>query len=141
MKSITYHICEICHSRNTDIQVARECEARGRGPEYPRGMIYGNHSRGSFYKDITFAVASNHIDGHSNDGASWACRDNCAGDSNAIHDVCGGHTLSPDKHDRPDKTHPTFARMVRLLEIFGFKVSEITVWDGTKPVPLKEFVS
>jgi len=141
MKTITYYICEICGTRYNNEEIAVMCEAKGNPKHFPRGMIFGNHSRGAFYKDITFAVAYNHNDGHQNAGALWACRNNSAGDSLAISDVCGGHSIEPDTRDVPDKNHPTFARMLKLLRSFGFAKSEITVWNGIKPITLKEFQS
>ncbi len=141
MKIITFYICETCGLRYKDRDAAIMCEAKGKAPVYPIGMIYGDHSPGAFYRDITFAVAGNQPSGHANEGASWACRNNHAGDSIDKQDLCGGTSLRPLPQDAPKATHPTFARMVKLLKSFGFTEDVITVWDGFKPVSLKEYVS
>ena len=141
MKKIIEYECEICRYRSTDKKSVEKCEARGLGKQYPIGCIYGDHSEGAFYENITLAVAQNKIKkgcmGHSNTGNSWACRDNGYGDSLG-RERCGSGTLYLNKHDgRLDFNHPTFKRMVDYLKS---KNIPITVWDGSKPVPYKKWM-
>jgi len=137
MKTRTIYTCEICGWDHHTEESARQCESRGRPVAYPIGLIHGSAT--GFYKGITFAVAINRCDeGHSNEGALWACRDNGAGDSRNIKDICGGQSIRIGSHDVPNPNAASFKRMVALLRNFG--IESITCWDGTKPVPLSEFL-
>lgn len=53
--------CEICGLTYEKREDAERCEARGRAKLYPVGMLYS-----AGYKNIVFAVAENHPEGHSN---------------------------------------------------------------------------
>lgn len=59
MKKIVFYECEVCRQRYEDKKWAEKCEAKGNAKEYPIGCIYGNHEKGAFYENITFAVATN----------------------------------------------------------------------------------
>jgi hypothetical protein len=120
-----------------NLKSAMNCAARGRAPEYPIGCIYGNHTEGAMYKDITFAVAENRIDGHANFGISWACRDNGAGDSLG-ESKCSGPSLRLTKNwSQIDPTAPHFLRMMKYLRA---NLIEITLWDGEKAVSWLNFI-
>jgi len=134
-KKIVYWECNICRQRYDKESGAINCEKKGVADKYPIGMICGSPHR--FYKDITFATAGNHIQfGHYNTVSLWACRDNGVGDS--LDHQCGGGSYGLPCYNKPDKNHPTFKRMVKALKEKGIK--DITVWDGKKPVSLKEFL-
>jgi len=134
IKVIRYE-CAICGQRYSEESDAKECEDRGTGEEYPIGCIHASHVKGDIYENITFAVAINEIKGHANWGSDWACRDNGAGDSLG-EQKCGCGTLKL-YHDKIDPEHPTFKRMVKWLRK---QKIDITVWDGKKPVKLKEWL-
>lgn len=137
MKKIVFYECEVCRQRYEDKKWAEKCEAKGNAKEYPIGCIYGNHEKGAFYENITFAVATNKTWRHMNEGASWACRDNGAGDSLG-ESMCSGNSLSLREHDsKLDRNHPTFKRMVKWLQENNIPV---TVWDGMKAVPYKKWM-
>jgi hypothetical protein len=116
---------------------AISCEDRVLGKEYPIGCIYGDHVGFSMYTNITFAVAINIIEGHTNRGASWACRDNGAFDSLGKY-MCSGNSLYLNENDcrvNPKTEH--FKRMVKFL--WSIMV-DITVWDGEKAVSYATFM-
>lgn len=138
MKEVTSYICEICGNSYIDKDYALECEAKGKPDAHPIGLIFGNHSPDAFYKEITFAVARSSVSGHSLRDSCWACRDNCYGDNTADGEFCGsGNSNILKEKDVPNKEHPTFKRMVKVLKDKGIP---ITVWDGIKPIPLEEFL-
>lgn len=116
---------------------AHQCEARGPGATYPIGCIYGNHSTDSMYERITFAVATNRIEGHANMGASWACRDTGYGDSIGA-EKCGGSTLWLSKGDC--QLHLKAPHFHRMLSFLRSRQIDITVWDGEKPVAIGNFM-
>jgi hypothetical protein len=138
MKTITIYKCEICGNEYRQRDPAEICEQKGRPDAtiYPRGMIFGNASRG-FYKGITFVVDKVEVARdckHYLQERLWAFRDTCAGDSRYLHDVCGsGNFFMMGKADVPDRKHPTFRRAVEFLRRYGIPP---TVWDGSKAVPL-----
>jgi hypothetical protein len=126
--------CEVCGSRYSTKEETTLCELR-KAPIYPIGLIYGNHSRDAFYKDITFAVAENKIHEHYNNGGFWACRDNGYGDSLDEELCCGGSLFLGEYDGKIDVNHATFKRMVEYLKRKNIK---ITVWDGSKAISLEE---
>lgn len=142
MKIVTEYQCEICGYKYDREEAAYRCEDRGPGREYPIGCIYGDHRAGSIYKDITFAVAENSVEvgtftGHMNQGSSWACRDNGAGDSLGVS-KCGGYSLHLGKSaHNVDPSTPHFIRMMHWLRKNQI---EITVWDGEKAVLYATFL-
>ena len=137
MKKLVEWQCEICGGRYSEKKWAEKCEASGKAIEYPIGCIYGNHEKGAFYENITFAVATNHTWRHMNEGASWACRDTGAGDSLG-KSMCSGNSLSLREHDaKIDRNAPHFKRMVKWLQENNIPV---TVWDGSKAVPYKKWM-
>lgn len=140
MKTKTTYICEVCGWDHPTADQAEACEVRPRGTKYPVGMIFGDCSRGAFYKNMCFAVAVNRVEGHQNNGALWACRDNGAGDSRTKKDLCGWQSIRPTEHDKPDPRVPSFKRIVSLVQKFGISENAITVWDGKQPVGLKQFL-
>ncbi|MEW6770058.1 MAG: hypothetical protein AB1330_01510 [Bacillota bacterium] len=120
--------CEICGLTYKHLEEAERCEARGRPPEYPVGMLFSQRG----YPDIVFAVAENYPEGHVNFVAAWAARDNGYGDNyNATCGISGA--LFP-----PDCSLLAFERIVANLEKRNIP---ITVWDGEKPVALGEFLA
>ncbi len=131
---IVVYVCEICGVAHSSREAAARCEARPKPREYPVGMIFGNH--GGFYSDITFAVAANNIDGHSNHIRCWACRDNGAGDSLG-GECCASPGVPNTGMFSLDTNHPTFGRLVAYLRNSGI---EPAVWDGVRPVPLAEYL-
>lgn len=139
MKKIVRYECEICNCEYENIEDALECEARGLPVFYPIGTIWGNHNEGSFYEEITFAVAVNRSvkHSHSNYGGSWACRDNGAGDTLG-KSKCGSGTLRlTEWHNKLNPEHPTFKRMVAYLESEGI---DVRVWNGKEAVYLEEWL-
>lgn len=138
MKTVTHYECEICGGRFATPEGAEVCEARGRGPEYPIGTIYGNHYSDCHHdKDLCFAVAENDLVDHYNNGASWACRDNGCGDSLG-DELCGGPSLSLGEHDgHVDLSHPTTRRMIQWMRGAGIKP---LLWNGIEAVELPEGV-
>lgn len=135
MKTIIQYQCEICGNRSTSESVARACEARGPGVEIQVGTVFGEAGkRGAFYKDITFVIAKNDCSHHSNSPALWAFRDNNAGDSLGLTDICrGSNETRLSKRDVPDRNHPTFKRAVAFLKKHKIKAY---VWTGKESVPL-----
>lgn len=135
MKKIVQYECDICRQRYSEKEEAEKCEARAFADEYPIGCMYGDHEKGSFYENITFAVATNDTDHHINLGASWACRDNGSGDSLG-ESLCSGNSLNLNNFDANlDFEHPTFKRMVEYLKSQNIP---ITIWDGENPVPFEK---
>ena len=138
MKTITIYKCEICGNEYRQRDLAEICEQKGRPDAtiYPRGMIFGNASRG-YYKGITFVVAKVEVARgckHYLRDQLWAFRDTSAGDSRYLQDVCGsGNFFMTGKADVPDRKHPTFLRAVKFLFDHGIVP---LVWDGEKAVPL-----
>lgn len=136
--------CIICGYKYDKMESAIECFERGPGEEYPIGCIYGSHKSDRLYQNITFAVAVNNIksggylyDGHTNLGASWACRDNGYGDSLG-KEMCSGNSLHlSEYHADIDHTQQHFKRMVNWLRKNQI---EITVWDGEKPISYATFM-
>jgi hypothetical protein len=115
---------------------AQECEDRGPGVTYPIGCIYGDHADDSMYDKITFAVAENRIEGHSNRGSSWACRDTGYGDSIGL-EKCGGSTLWMSKSC--GNLNPRTPHFKRMLSFLRSQQIDITVWDGEKPISIATF--
>ena len=88
------------------------------------------------YENITFAVAQNRLELHSNLGYLWACRDTGAGDT-LNEEMCSGGTLTLNEHYKYlDVETPHFKRMVKYLTEARIP---ITVWDGEKAVPYEEY--
>lgn len=87
-----------------------------------------------FYGNICFAVAGNHLMGHTNLLTMWACRNNGAGDSLGKY-TCSGGITTPYPHAR---VCDVFIRMVNWLKENDIP---ITVWDGEKAVPLEEWLT
>ena len=138
MKTIVHYQCEICGQSYHHADTARACEAKGIGRAYPIGLIYADHTPGELYAEITFAIAENHIEDHSNRFSSWACRDSQYGDSLG-KEKCGGNRNQLYEHDaKINREHPTFKRLVAWLESQGI---EPLIWDGTKAVPIREAVA
>lgn len=140
MKIITHYQCEICKRQYDNPKDAQECEARGYPTPLPIGLIFNNPAKEEFYSNMTFAIAKvckDIYDPHSLDYSLWATRDSHVGDS-LDDDLCGGNSDHPvEGRDIPDLSHPTFQRMVAYLK--AHKVP-VTVWNGERPVPLKEFL-
>lgn len=135
----TKYECSICERRFDTLEEAESCKAQGDWPQYPIGMLYGDHEEGAFYKEITFVMASNQQLGHGNNGSSWAFRDNGAGDSIGKNRCgLGGDIRLGKRHGKLNPEHPTFKRAVGYVRSLGL---EPTVWDGEKPVSLSEYVS
>lgn len=133
MKIVTWYECDVCRARYCTPEEAFACESKPAPPVYPIGLIYGNH-QDSMYRNITFAIATEELDGHMNISSSWACRDNSYGDS-LDECTCGsGHLILYKCHSRLNKKHPTFIRMVYYLKSRSIP---ITIWDGKKAVPFK----
>lgn len=138
MRTIIRYECDICRSIHVEREHAEACEAKGRPDltQYPQGLIHGDASKG-FYEGITFVVANVKVardNPHWIDGSLWAFRDNSAGDSLGLDDLCGpSGYFSLDKHDIPCRQHPTFARAVAFLKKHNITP---TVWDGKKAVKL-----
>jgi hypothetical protein len=134
---IELYQCDICKMRWDDLKSAMNCAARGPAPEYPIGCIYGDSREGSMYSEITFAVATNRLEGHANTGASWACRDSGYGDSLG-ESMCSGPSLHlTESHKHVDPSTPHFIRMVGWLRS---QRQNITVWDGKKWVYYATFL-
>ncbi len=135
-KEIHYWRCNDCGRQHSTLERAEKCEERTANVvKYPIGCLYGNHEPGAFYEGLSFAVASNHISGHMNNGGAWAARDNGAGDN--YDDVTCTTQFPLTEHDAkltPD--HPTVKRMVGYLKARNIPV---TVWGGTEPVPIEEY--
>ena len=139
MKTIVSYECEICNLRYDNEQEAIKCEARPRPSRLPIGLVFNNASdRNEFYFNMTFALAECEIDRHYRKATLWACRNNGAGDSLG-KELCGnGNEFHLNETDRPDPNHPTFKRLVDWLQTTNIP---ITVWDGTKIVDLKTFLT
>lgn len=136
MERIVLYKCEICGLRWNNIDSAARCEAKGPGKIYPIGCIYGNHTKGAMYENMTFAVATNNIDGHCNRGASWACRGNLI--DSLGEKKCAGPSLKLGTRDcLLDTSTDHFKRMVKWLRR---QRMEITFWDGEKPVSYATFM-
>ena len=134
MKIITYYECEICRFRYNIPERAQACEAQSTGPEYPVGTIFNEAS--GFYKGITFVIAANQIEGHSNRASLWAFRDNHAGDSLGLDDICGSNNGSVLPDTPAVDSLPTFTRAVQFLR--KHKMVPL-VWDGKRALTLKEW--
>lgn len=135
MKAIIEYECEVCHNRYKHLANAQHCEANPGDPVYQVGTIYSETGcRDAFYKNMTFVVAHNHVERHSNHVILWAFRDTSAGDSRSLKDVCGGsNSTHLSKRDVPDRNHPTFKRAVAFLKKHKIKAY---VWTGKESVPL-----
>lgn len=142
-KTVVRYECEICGLQYSKMNDAIDCEERGYGREYPIGCIYGDHTKGAFYKNITFAVAENRIGkgirAHLNDGCSWACRDNGSGDSLG-NQRCGSSHLDLTYYNdkKLDQNAPHFKRMVAWLKNQNIPV---TIWNGKEAVPYEEWIN
>lgn len=119
--------CEICGGIFKRKEAAEQCEARGRPQKYLIGMLFAVPG----YDDIVFAVARNHVEGHSNFIGAWAARDNGYGDN--YDETCTCTKVSP-----PNRSLPAFQRMVSNLTDRNIPVA---IWDGEKPVALEEFLA
>jgi len=140
MKKIDRYQCEICKREYNSEQAALDCESQGPPEEYPIGCIYGDHTPGSFYDGITFAVGSNYHfpRSHMNAGGSWACRDYQKCGDSLGKELCGSGSLSLGKYNcNLNPEQPSFKRMVNWLKEQHI---EITVWDGEKPIPYDEWM-
>lgn len=138
-KDIRYQ-CEICERYYASEVGAFECEQQGRQDLLPVGLIFGRpqSKKDHLDRNLTFCVADSWNDKHLRACAMWACRDNGAGDTLG-RDLCGPGPYGqlPGKYQVPDRSHPTFVRMVAWLKKNKPEV-RITVWDGTKPVSLRK---
>jgi len=135
MKTIIRYECEICRTLHLKAGDALACEAQGPGKEVQVGTIFGNASdRQNFYKGMTFVIAKNAVYHHYNPCALWAFRDNHAGDSLDLKDLCGGNNQpNLNEVDVPDRNHPTFKRAVAFLKKHKVKPY---IWNGKESVPL-----
>jgi len=138
------YVCDICGRKFDSEADALECEAAGL-PEtnkarFPIGMILGD--KGGFYEDIAFAIADYDENiGHDARYVMWACR-STNGDSlgKSVCGSSGGDRLLDlvGRKCSHDPESDNFKRMVAWLESQGIPV---TVWDGSKPVPLAQYLS
>jgi hypothetical protein len=136
-RAVTYYECEICRRRFDSYDVAENCENRGPGIEYPIGCIFGEHTPGTLYSNITFAVAKNVIVEHVNRLSMWACRGtNGTSDSLGEH-TCGGNIYKPYTKNL-DPNHPTFKRLVAYLQSENIPV---TVWLGGSAITLADYMN
>lgn len=130
MKTIVRYQCEVCGNQFTTASMAHACEDQPPVARYPRGLIFGSCT--GFYKNITFVIAENDVHGHFNNPAMWAFRDNGAGDSRDLQDLCGSTNQTRlCKADAAKKDHPTFHRAVAFLKKHGIPAS---VWDGKQAI-------
>lgn len=125
--------CEICGRQYDCKEDAAKCEARVTPKPFPVGLMFGDHSEGAFYKDITFAVAesSGLPNSHILATSSWACRDN-GGDS--LDDERCSAEPGRSCNDKLDPEHPTYKRMANYLRSRGITP---TVVAGRKAVPIQ----
>ena len=137
---ITHYECLICGNRYDKETDAKKCYDKGLYTKYPIGCIYGDHRKGVFYENITFAIAENRAcetNKHLNNGSSWACRDTGCGDSLG-KSMCGGNFLNLNEyHSHIDIEAPHFKRMVEWLREQGIN---ITVWNGIEAIPLLKYI-
>lgn len=145
MKIIQLYQCEICGTTYDSESAALACEGRGKddGERWPIGLVYAYGKDDHLYAPITFAVAGyyqTHSSKHSKPEIfSWACRDmpnphgDCLGEN-----TCGSKSHNSIKRLPPtDPETPHFRRLVAWLQSQSIPV---TVWDGSKPVPLDDFM-
>jgi hypothetical protein len=131
---VTYY-CDICKQGHSTEEDAIECEARGVRDAYPIGLIFGDHRKGAFYQHITFAVAENDVEGHTNHLSLWACREH-GGDSLG-EDMCGYHTSQLSESDGYVNLHcKSTKRLIRWLKSQGH---DILIWNGKQIVTLDEY--
>lgn len=145
MKTIpALYQCEICN-RKYDVEAdAIQCEMQGvlsESEHYPVGMILADKDD-YHYGNITFALAKyDEVHGHDTRYVLWACRG--AGNDSLGSQMCGssnGHyhrRLKKEHRCNPDVNSVHFKRMVAYLESENIPV---TIWDGTRPVPLAEYL-
>lgn len=147
MTHISYYVCDICHEHFDTAKEAQQCEDQGRAEgdaeKFPIGMILGE--KDGFYSNMTFALAQHELleDRHSSTYVTWACRDGGPYGDSLGHNLCcspnGNDTASlrPGYNDTPDIHAAHFKRMVSWLQSRNIPV---TVWDGTRAVPLEEYL-
>lgn len=130
------YICEVCNMSYLTPEDALKCENRIT-PEYPIGLIYGNHRSASDYGNMTFCVGSKpESDRHTNKQGSWACRDNGSGDNFGKELCASGNGLHLTEHDSfLNHDHPTFKRMVAYLKSVNIS---ILIWNGSEAISYKE---
>ena len=129
--------CETCGETYEDLTAALDCERQSDPPDYPVGMIFGDHRRDmSFYWKITFAVARICRDGHSLSVAAMACRGYDGPDSiSTTKDLCDGGlsgTFPGNGLECLDLRTTHYRRMYDGLRAQGLTP---TVWDGQKAIP------
>lgn len=134
MKTRTQYQCEICDRWYDTREDAEACENRGLAKAYPVGMLYGNHTPGEIYADITLAVADSRPTGHNNYVSAWACRSGGFGDSLGKEQCSSGFFTGLNEWSaKLNRFHPTFVRMVAYLRSQGITP---TIWNGKEAVPL-----
>ena len=125
--------CTICHTDYVDKESAEACEARGAGQDYPIGMLW------TFNAHYTFAVAGRRSNPHRPDVALHYQAGHSSGrqdESLPVSGTCSSVSMALLVPPRPDS--PTFKRMVDALDLAGIPV---TCWDGTRAVPLVDFLA
>lgn len=145
MKIIIYYECEICRRRYDHATHAEECEAKGVPVPPPPGMLLGDHRPDAMYHDITFCIpdidSRRVIDRHWLIDCKWATRDSPYGDSLGDSTCGGGNYFKLTEYDgHLNPEHITFRRMVKWLRKARPHL-DITVWNGTKIVPLDEYIA
>lgn len=133
---VTVYICPICKEEYREKLEAQRCLARGEPDltQRPIGMIFGGGE--GMYSHIVFAIAGRNVQGHYDNEVHWACRDGASYRDSLGAERCGGSELSLSV---PDTKMPAFERMSRwMVDESGV---DVTVWDGSRPVPILEFLA
>ncbi len=130
------YICDICKREYSTIEIAQECEAKGKVSKdtYPIGLMNGNLGD-DFYHRMSFAVADLDIEGHYATASLWACRDTGVGDSLGKQ-LCGnGNSYQPTPFDPRWIELNHFKRLKKYLKDNGIVP---TVWVNDKAIPLSQ---
>ena len=134
------YTCEVCGRTYDKFDEAKHCEVRkSRQKDYPIGLMFGFHVKNEGmqqYINITFAVESVNQckwNPHNITINTWACNSNLS--DNDIYSCSWTEIPKYTYAAVTDPGHPTFKRMVEFLQSKGITP---TVWDGEKPISLKE---
>jgi hypothetical protein len=138
--------CETCGTTYRSEEAATSCENQ-QPPDlsaYPIGLIYGDHSKGAFYEDITFAIGNKYVRGHGVTVDPWVARDNGAGDSLEKLETVGTDFYSSRDHDRPalyfdgSSLNPAQPGLKRMAESLRARGIEPTVFIDGVVRPISE---
>lgn len=132
-EAVTVYRCALCRALYETEVEARNCEARGPAPTWPKGLIFQipDHQ----FKRVVFALAWSHISAHESRPKVWVTRDD--GGDDTLSYMAGLPTTYATQTSNPticspDRALAAFGRMLVHLEQRGVQPQ---LWTAAGPIP------